>query len=114
MGYCMGVTSPTLSRSLTIVVDFIESFNENIGCSLPQGLLLLMHQKKQKCFQQRSFFAARAFALQTGQNHGLGKFAPCFAALTPRFGKNSLCPSRPRPTTFCPLFYRSLSADQRN
>jgi hypothetical protein len=103
-----------LSRALTIVVDFIECFNESIGCSLPQGLLLLKHQKKQKCFQQRGFVAAQAFTLQSGQNHGLGKFAPCCAATAPRFSKNSLCPSLRTTHHVLPAFARSLAADVRN
>ncbi len=84
---------------------------EIIGCSLPQGLLLLMHQKKQKCFQQKGFFAARAFPLQSVQNHGLGKFAPCCAAPASRFSKHSLCPSCRTAHHVLPAFARSCPAD---
>jgi hypothetical protein len=80
-------------------------FNKIIVCSLPQGLPLLKHQKKQKCFQQRGFFAARAFVLQISQNHGLGKFAPCFAAPTHASAKTPYTPpahSPPRSARFHP------------
>jgi len=48
-----------------------------------RGLLLLSQQNKQKCFFYLGFFAARAFTLQSGQNHGLGKFAPLLRTRQP-------------------------------
>jgi hypothetical protein len=71
-------------------------------------------KSNKKCFQQKGFFAARAFALQIGQNHGLGKFAPCCATPTPRFSKNSRCPSRRTAHHVLPAFARSCSADVMN
>jgi hypothetical protein len=57
-----------------------------------------------KSSQQIGFFAAQAFALQTGQNHGLQLFCPAALALSPRFCKNLLCPFlRSRPPSFCSL-----------
>jgi hypothetical protein len=56
---------------------------ENIGSIIRrEGACYFFLDKKvtKKSSQQRGFFAARAFPLQSGQNHGLGKFAPCFAA----------------------------------
>jgi hypothetical protein len=57
-----------------------------------------------KSSQQGGFFALKAFALQTGQNHGLQLFCPAALALSSRFCKNLLCPFlRSRPPLFCPL-----------
>ncbi|MFC0517198.1 hypothetical protein ACFFGT_23510 [Mucilaginibacter angelicae] len=54
--------------------------------------------------QQIGFFAAQAFALQNGQNHGLQLFCPAVLALSLCFCKNLLCPFlRSRPSLFCPL-----------
>ena len=68
-----------------------------------RGLRRLKHQKNQKCFHQRGFFAAWAFALQTGQNHGAGKICPLLRSSFPRFSKHSLCPSAAQPSMFFPL-----------
>jgi len=45
-----------------------------------------------------------AFALQTGQNHGLGKFAPLLRTLLSSLLQNSPMPLQPHnPSMFCPL-----------
>jgi hypothetical protein len=44
-----------------------------------------------------------AFALQTGQNHGLESFALLPFALCPRFSKISYAPAAHNPPSFCPL-----------
>jgi hypothetical protein len=57
-----------------------------------------------KSSQQIGFFAHKAFALQSGQNHGLQLFCPAVLALSQCFCKNLLCPFlRSRPPLFCPL-----------
>jgi len=53
-----------------------------------RGLLLLSQQKKQKCFFYLGFFAARAFTLQSGQNHGLESLPLCFARANPALLQN--------------------------
>jgi hypothetical protein len=86
---------------------------ENIGSIIRrEGACYFFLDKKvtKKSSQQRGFFAARAFPLQSGQNHGLGKFAPCFAAHPPRFSKHSLCPSRRTAQHVLPAFARSFPA----
>ncbi|OOQ58606.1 hypothetical protein BC343_08040 [Mucilaginibacter pedocola] len=68
----------------------------------------MKHQKNQKCFQHKGFFAARAFPLQTGQNHGLGKFALA-APLSPPLQQTFPMPLQPHmPTMFCPLSPEAL------
>jgi hypothetical protein len=63
--------------------------------------------------QQIGFFAALAFALQIGQNHGLQLFCP--ASQGPRFCKNLLCPFlRARPPLFCPLSPEAYLLTKRN
>ena len=63
-----------------------------------------------KSSQQIGFFALTnstappAFALKSGQNHGLQLFCPAALALSQCFCKNLLCPFlRSRPPLFCPL-----------
>ncbi|MGF7077225.1 hypothetical protein [Mucilaginibacter sp. 3215] len=66
------------------------------------GFVLFLDKKNQKSSQQIGFFARKAFALQTGQNHGLQLFCPAFTGS--RSCKNLLCPFlRSWPPLFCPL-----------
>ena len=44
-------------------------------------------KSNQKGLQQKGFFALKAFALQTGQNHGLQLFCPASPTLTPTSAK---------------------------
>jgi hypothetical protein len=66
-------------------------------------------QSNQKSSQQKCFFAARAIALQNGQNLGWNYFAP--ARFIPRACKNFLCPAAALPTIVLAVFARSCSAD---
>jgi hypothetical protein len=70
-----------------------------------------MHQKKQKCFQQKGFFAARAFALQSGQNHGLENLPPASPLPPHASAKNPYALPAAPPTMFCPLSPEASSAD---
>jgi hypothetical protein len=79
-----------------------------LRCS--RGLRRLKHQKNQKCFQQRGFFAARVFTLQSGQNHGLGKFAPLRRSI-PALQQTFPMPSPPHSQPCSPRFRPKLSAD---
>ncbi|WP_413669098.1 hypothetical protein ACEN9X_03515 [Mucilaginibacter sp. Mucisp86] len=61
-------------------------------------------KSNQKGLQQKGFFALKAFALQTGQNHGLQLFCPASHPLFLPFCKNLLCPFHHTcPPSFCPL-----------
>ncbi|XHR96276.1 hypothetical protein ACFJIV_06260 [Mucilaginibacter sp. UC70_90] len=57
------------------------------------GFVLFLDKKNQKSSQQIGFFAAQAFALQTGQNHGLQLFCPASPALSPCFCKTCYAPA---------------------
>jgi len=56
----------------------------------------------------RGFFAARAFAPQIRQNHGLGNIAPLIAPTVHRFGKISLVLAAAQPTIVLPDFAPKL------
>ncbi|WEA00831.1 hypothetical protein [Mucilaginibacter sp. SJ] len=101
---------PNLFRHPTEQVFFVFKIasvviNNHRPAQSPRvGFVLFLDKKNQKSSQQIGFFAAQAFALQTGQNHGLQLFCPASPALSPCFCKNLLCPcSRTRPPLFCPL-----------
>jgi len=53
----------------------------------------------------------KAFALQTGQNHGLESFAPLAFALPLRFSKISYAPATHKAIIVLPAFARSCFAD---
>jgi hypothetical protein len=53
----------------------------------------------------------RAFAPQTGQNHGLESFALLSFASSPALLQNSLCPCHAQGTIVLPAFARSCFAD---
>jgi len=62
------------------------------------------HKSNQKGCQQKCFFAAQAFALQSGQNHGLQLFCPTLFAPTPALQQKLAMPLQPHsPSLFCPL-----------
>jgi hypothetical protein len=74
-----------------------------------KGCYFVLIQSNQKSSRQKCFFAHRAFALQTGQNHGLESFALLAFAPVPCFSKISYARSaqthhrsaRFRPKLFC-------------
>jgi hypothetical protein len=53
----------------------------------------------------------RAFAPQTGQNHGLESFAPLRSLIVPRFCKISYALASLKATIVLPAFARSCFAD---
>jgi hypothetical protein len=63
----------------------------------------LLIEKKQKIKSAKRLLYARAFALQSGQNHGLESFAPLHSLIALRFSKISYALPRTRPPSFCPL-----------
>jgi hypothetical protein len=65
-----------------------------------------------KSSQQIGFFAAQAFALQRGQNHGLQLFCPAALALSPSLLQKLAMPLPTlKATIVLPAFTRSLPAD---
>jgi|GEM_PF-5237981 len=60
--------------------------------------ITLMHQSNKVLFHL-GFFSAQAFALQTGQNHGLGKFAPLLRTHMPALLQNIPMPLQPHEAT---------------
>jgi hypothetical protein len=78
-----------------------------LGRAGPGTFVLI--QKYPKIIQQIGFFAAQAFALQTGQNHGLQLF--CSAALPMLLQKLAMPIPAHKATIVLPAFTRSLPAD---
>jgi hypothetical protein len=69
-----------------------------------EGCYFVLIQSNQKSSRQKGFFAARAFAPQTGQNHGLESFALlAFASLSSASAKFPMPLPRTRTPSFCPL-----------
>jgi hypothetical protein len=69
-----------------------------------EGFAVFRQKSNQKGLQQKGFFALEAFALQTGQNHGLQLFCPASHPHFLPFCKNLLCPFHHTcPPSFCPL-----------
>ncbi|WP_299466953.1 hypothetical protein [Mucilaginibacter sp.] len=62
-----------------------------------------MIQSNQKSSRQKGFSAVQAFALQTGQNHGLESFAPLRSLVARASAKFPMPLPRTRPPSFCPL-----------
>ncbi|WP_162276909.1 hypothetical protein [Mucilaginibacter pedocola] len=77
-----------------------------------EGFAVFLIKSNQKSRQQKCFFAHHP-PLQSGQNHGLGKFAPCCAAHVLRFSKHSLCPCSRTTHHVLPAFSRSFPAAVR-
>jgi len=75
------------------------------------GFVLFLDKKNKKSSQQIGFFAAQAFALQIGQNHGLQKLAPLRSLIVQPFCKYLLCPCSRTSRHVLPIFVRSLPAD---
>jgi hypothetical protein len=68
-------------------------------------------QQVNNSIQLRGFFAARAFALQNGQNLGCNLFTRLSPRAYPRFCKKLLCPATLLASIVLPIFGRSLSTD---
>jgi hypothetical protein len=87
-------------------VRFTQCFRRSIAAEA----ITLTRQSNQTAFQQKGFFAARAFTLQIRQNLGCNLFAGepvAFKSLC----KKLLCPATHVATIVLPDFARSCSAE---
>nr|WP_294946420.1 hypothetical protein [uncultured Mucilaginibacter sp.] len=75
-----------------------------------EGCYFFLIKSNQKSRQQGGFFAARAFTLQSEQNHGLGKFALCCAPPVPALQQTFTMPFPPTTHHVLPAFTRSFPA----
>ncbi|MDN3549688.1 hypothetical protein [Mucilaginibacter aquaedulcis] len=62
------------------------------------------HKSNQKGFQQRGFFAAQAFTLQSSQNHGLLNLTSTSFAHCPASARFANAPPNTQANMFCLLF----------
>ena len=72
-----------------------------------KGCYFILIQSNQKSSRQKGFLPHKAFALQTGQNHGLESFAPLRSLIGPRFSKISYVLAALKTTIVLPAFARS-------
>ncbi|PAW92030.1 hypothetical protein CKK33_00375 [Mucilaginibacter sp. MD40] len=79
-----------------------------------EGCYFLLDQKvTKKSNQQRGFFSLRAFALQSGQNHGLQILPPLRSLIAIASGKYCYAFAMHKATTVLPAFVRSFFADNQ-